>query len=200
MTDRGREQHQLPTVAWSSLLPGAELTIVKLSPDGSEAARYQGEVVGHYPDSWVLVLATWTNRTIDLGELSFSPGDNLLEWFSPRHPFNSFAVFSPADQLKGWYANVTHPARLDATQDLPVLIWHDLFLDLVGLADGSFTIRDEDELLSSGLSHTEPELYARIFEAQAELIRRFEHRLPPFANPPTFTALPDRYREKPLPQ
>jgi uncharacterized protein len=200
VTDRGLEQDQLTTGAWSSLLTGAELTIVKLAPDGSEAARYQGEVVGHYRDSWVLVLATWTNRMVDLGGLSFCPGDSLLEWFSPRHRFNAFAVFSSADQLKGWYANVTHPARLDATQDPPVLIWHDLFLDLVGLADHSFTIRDEDELLASGLSHAKPELYARILEAQSELIRRFELGLPPFASLPTITALRNRHRQKLLSQ
>jgi uncharacterized protein len=198
VTDRDLAQHRLTTGAWSSLLPGAELTIVKLAPDGFEAARYQAEVVGHYRDSWVLAFATWTNRTIDVGGLSFCPGDNLLEWFSPRHPFNAFAVFSPADQLKGWYANVTHPARLDATQDPPILIWHDLFLDLVGLADGSFTIRDEDELLASGLSHAEPELYERILKAQSELIRRFEQRLPPFANVPKLAALRSRYQQKQL--
>jgi uncharacterized protein len=200
VTDRDREQHELTTGAWSSLPLGADLTVVKLAPDGSEAARYQGEVVGHYPESWVLVLATWSNRTINLGGLSFCPGDTLLEWFSPRHPFNAFAVFSPADQLKGWYANVTHPARLDAGQDPPILIWHDLFLDLVGLADGSFTIRDEDELLASGLPHAEPELYARIREAQSELVRRFEHRLPPFANAPTITARRNHYQQKLLSQ
>jgi uncharacterized protein len=200
VNDRDLEQHQLTTGAWSSLLPGTELTIVKLAPDGSEAARYQGEVVSHCRNSWVLVLATWTNQTVDLGELSFCPGDKLLEWFSPRHPFNAFAVFSPADQLKGWYANVTHPAWLDVGQDPPILIWHDLFLDLVGLADGSFTIRDEDELLASGLSHAEPELYARILEAQSELVRRFEHRLPPFANVPTITARRNHYQQKLLSQ
>ncbi len=200
MNDRDLERHQLITAAWSSLLPGTELTIVKLAPDGSEAARYLGEVVGHYRDSWIPVLATWTYRTVDLGDLSFSPGDNLMEWFSPWHPFNAFAVFSPADQLKGWYANVTHPARLDVTQDRPVLIWHDLFLDLVGSADGSFTVRDEDELLASGLSDTEPELYGRILEAQSELIQRFEHRLPPFANVPTMRSRRNGDRTKLLAQ
>jgi uncharacterized protein len=200
VTDRDLEANQRTTATWSSLLPGAEVSIVKLAPDGSEAARYQGEVVGHCCDSWVLVQATWTNQAIDLGGLSFCPGDNLLEWFSPRHPFNAFAVFSSAARLKGWYANVTHPARLDATQDPPVLIWHDLYLDLVGLADGSFTIRDEDELLASGLSRAEPELHARILEAQSELIRRFEHRLPPFANLPTLAALRNPFRQKLLSQ
>ena len=200
MTDPDRELRQPTTATWSSLLPGTELTIVKLAPDGSEAARYRGEVVSHREDSWILVQATWTNRTVELGELSFFPGDVLLEWFSPRHPFNAFAVFSAKKRFKGWYANVTHPARLDVTQDPPTLIWHDLFLDLVGLADGSFTVRDEDELRASGLSHAEPELYARILEAQSELIRRFEHRLPPFATLPTFTALRNRYPQKLLSQ
>jgi uncharacterized protein len=192
VTDPDRELRQPTTATWSSLLPGTELTIVKLAPDGSEAARYRGEVVSHREDSWILVQATWTNRTVELGELSFCPGDVLLEWFSPRHPFNAFAVFSAKKRFKGWYANVTHPARLDVAADPPVLIWHDLFLDLVGLADGSFTVRDEDELLASGLSHAEPELYERILGAQSELIRRFELQLPPFVNLATLTALRDR--------
>jgi uncharacterized protein len=184
VTDPDPERPLTATAAWSSLLPGARLTIVKLAPDGSEAARYQGEVVGHREDSWVLVQATWTNRTIELGGLSFCPGDGLLEWFSPLHPFNAFAVFSPMDRFKGWYANVTHPARLNVTTDPPVLIWHDLFVDLVGLPDGSFTLRDDDELLDSGLADADPELHARILGARSELIRRFERWLLPFADLP----------------
>ena len=70
----------------------------------------------------------------------------------------AFAVFSPQDHFKGWYANVAHPALLDATIDPPVLFWHDLYLDLVGLPDGSFTVRDDDELLASGLADANPEL------------------------------------------
>ena len=187
MTVPDQERPQTATAAWSSLLAGAELTIVKLAPDGSEAARYRGEVVGHSDDSWILVQATWTNRTIEVGELSFCPGDDLLEWFSRRHPFNAFAVFSPEARLKGWYANVTHPARLDATTDPPMLIWHDLFLDLVGLPDGSFTLRDDDELLASGLVKADPELHERIVGARSELIRRFVRRLPPFADSSAMT-------------
>jgi hypothetical protein len=80
------------------------------------------------------------------------------------------------------------------------LIWQDLFLDLVALADGSFTVRDDDELLASGLSQAEPELHAHILEARSELIRRFEHRLPPFADLPAITALRDRYQQKLLAQ
>jgi hypothetical protein len=181
VADRDAEQGQQEP-AWSSLLPGAAVTVVKLAPDGSEAARYRGDVVGRCQDSWLLVQATWTYRGIEVGGLSFCPGDELLEWFSPRHPYNAFAVFSPQDHFKGWYANVAHPARLDATIDPPVLFWHDLYLDLVGLPDGSFTVRDDDELLASGLAEADPALQARILAARSELIRRFQDQLPPFAD------------------
>jgi hypothetical protein len=194
VTDRDQEQRQQEAVIWSALLPGTELTIVKLAPDGSEAARYRGQVVGHRPDSWLLVQATWTNRRIELGSLTFCPGDEFLEWFSPRHPFNAFAVFSPQDRCKGWYANVAYPARLDATTDPPVLFWHDLYLDLVGLPDGSFSVRDDDELLASGLADADPELHARILGARSELIRRFQHRLPPFVDVSAMT--PSRFRNQ----
>ena len=190
MTDRDQEQRQQELVIWSALPPGTVLTIVKLAPDGSETARYQGEVLAHHQDSWLLVQAKWTNRRIELGGLSFCPGDEILEWFSPRHAFNAFAIFSPQDRFtfKGWYANVAYPARLDATADPPLLFWHDLYLDLVGLPDGSFNVRDEDELLASGLADTNPELHARILEARSELIHRFQRGLPPFAEMSAMTS------------
>ncbi|HEX2282839.1 MAG TPA: DUF402 domain-containing protein [Thermomicrobiales bacterium] len=200
MIVRDEDQGQQEAVAWLALLPGAAVTVVKLAPDGSEAARYRGDVVNHCQDSWLLVQATWTHRRIELGGLSFCPGDELLEWFSPRHPYNAFAVFSPQDHFKGWYANVAHSARLDATIDPPVLIWHDLYLDLVGLPDGSFTVRDDDELQASGLADADPELQARIVAARSELIRRFLHRLPPFADVSQMTPSQLRHQQNLLAQ
>jgi uncharacterized protein len=187
VTDRDEEQSRQETIISSALPTGTVLTVVKRAPDGSEAARYPGEVVGHRPDSWLIVRATWTNRRIEVGGLSFCPGDELLEWFSPRHRFNAFAVFSAEDRFKGWYANVAYPVRLDATTDPPVLFWHDLYLDLVGVPDGSFTVRDEDELLASGMVDANPELHACILEARSELIHRFQRQLPPFADVSTMT-------------
>jgi len=200
MTDRDEERRQQETRILSALHPGTVLTVVKRAPDGSEAARYKGRVVGHRQDSWFLVQATWTDRKIEVGWLSFCPGDELLEWFSPRHPFNAFALFSPQDRFKGWYANVAYPAQLDTTTDPPVLFWHDLYLDLVGLPDGSFTIRDEDELLASGLADANPELHVRILEARSELIRRFQGQLAPFADVSTTTSFQVRDQRNPLVQ
>jgi Protein of unknown function (DUF402) len=170
------------TGAWSALRPGTKLSIVKLAPDGSEAARYAGEVAaGIDGDGWTVVSARWTHGTMELDGLELRTGDHLLEWFSPRHSVNAFAVMTANGRLKGWYANVTHPARLDLSTDPPTLIWHDLFVDLVGLPDKTFTMRDDDELEASGLHHLDPELHGIILEARGELIRRFEREEPPFA-------------------
>jgi hypothetical protein len=166
---------------WAKLRPGMQLTIVKLAPGGEEAARYEGEVMAaDTPDPWVIVRAVWTYRLVELDGLSFQPGDVLREWFSPEHPFNAFAVFSPDGFFRGWYANVAYPARLDRRVSPPLLIWHDLYVDLVGLPDGSYTMRDDDELEASGLSTADAALYRRIVAARAELVRRFEAGLPPF--------------------
>jgi hypothetical protein len=186
MLDPAPISEPAPPRNWASLVPGTRIIVVKLAPDGMEAARYPGEVVArHEPGDWVIVRASWTHRRIDLDGLSFVPGDELLEWFSPKHPFNAFAVFSPQGLFRGWYANVSLPAFLQPCdgpedQDLPVLVWHDMYLDLVGLPDGSYALRDEEELQASSLGDQDPELYEAIRDAMEILRRRFSTQLPPF--------------------
>ena len=38
--------------------------------------------------------AIWTHRDLDLDGLEFRAGDHLLEWFSPTHPMNAFALLT----------------------------------------------------------------------------------------------------------
>jgi hypothetical protein len=109
-----------------------------------------------------------------------------LEWFSPELPFNAFAILSPAGELRGWYANVTKPAYLlpaEADSGRPVLVWHDLYVDLVGLPNGEYTIRDLEELHASSLARDDPRLFDSVIEAGEELRRRFTNEQPPFVAP-----------------
>lgn len=165
---------------WSALRAGDHLTVVKLRPDGAEATRYPGEVVAATPEGWLVVRAVWTQPAMDLDSLSLMPGDELQEWFSPHHPFNAFAVRSQRSGLTGWYANVTYPAQLSLDSELPRLVWHDLYVDLVGFPDGRYVMRDDDELRDSGLARSDPPLHARILAARAEMIERFTRRAVPF--------------------
>ena len=166
---------------WPALKLGRPIAILKRHPDGREATRYPGVVMASdAPAPWVAVEAAWVRAVVELDGLRFVPGDTLHEFFSPAHPFNVFTVISPEGTIRGWYANVTHPATLDQTTDPWTLTWHDLFLDLIGLPDGSFTIRDEDELAEADLLGSDPLLHAAILVAGTELAARFQRRDVPF--------------------
>jgi len=170
-----------PIADWAALTVGAPLTVVKLAPDGSEVTRYPGVVTAAGAAApWVAVAATWVTRVVDLDGLTFVPGDRLVEFFSPVDPFNVFAVFTPEGDLRGWYANVTHPSWIEPVTDPPTLFWHDLYVDVVALPDGRVTVRDEDELAESGLATTDPLLHARILTTRDELLRRVTLRAFPF--------------------
>lgn len=167
-------------VEWARIRSGTRINVVKVAPEGHEVTRYPGLVIAHRDDGWVVVQATWTYRPVELDGLQFRPGDVLLEWFSPVAPYNAFAVHAPEGELRGWYANVTYPTRLDPDEDPPLLTWHDLYIDLVGLPDGSVTVRDEDELRDSKLEQGDPTLHSEIIAARDELLRRFAARIAPF--------------------
>ncbi|CAA9548628.1 MAG: hypothetical protein AVDCRST_MAG73-2663 [uncultured Thermomicrobiales bacterium] len=157
------------------------MTVVKLAPGGAEVTRYPGVVVeAGAPAPWLAVEARWVNRLVELDGLRFETGDTLHEFFSPHDWFNAFAVFSPDGRLRGWYANVTHPATLDQATDPPTLYWHDLFLDVVALPGGALTVRDEDELAEANLAATDLTLHARIVATCDEILRRVSVRAFPF--------------------
>ena len=169
------------TPSWPRLPVGAPLTVVKLAPDGSKAARYAGTVVeADAPSPWFAVAAVWRNRRVELNGLVFEPGDTLHELFSPTQCFNAFAVFAPDGRLRGWYGNVTHPPTLDLDADPPVLAWHDLFLDVVLLPDDALAVLDEDELAAARLDVLDPSLHAVILAARDELLDRARRRDVPF--------------------
>ena len=168
---------------WRGLGLGQPVVVVKLDPQGVEAARYSADVVDRAADDWLALRAIWTHQLIEMDGLRFAPGDVLIEWFSPHLPFNAFGVLDPAGALRGWYANVTRPAHLAADPEntgTTILVWHDLYLDVVGLPDGSSVVRDENELAASGLESRDPELHAEIVEAARELTRRFAKSVIPF--------------------
>jgi hypothetical protein len=153
------------------LTPGASITVVKRAPDGSEATRYRAIVQASRVDaSWVEVEAEWTNRAVTVAGLTFEPGDILREFFSPIHPYNAFAVISADGAHKGWYGNVTYPAFLLDSALVPVLVWHDLYLDVVMLTDGTVHLLDDDELDAAPPPFTEAAMYKAIHAARDDLL------------------------------
>jgi uncharacterized protein len=167
--------------AWPNLASGATVDVVKRAPDDAVAATYPATVLdAGAPPPWIALAATWTRREIDLDGLRFTPGDDIVEYFSPIDPFNVFAVFAPHGVLRGWYGNVAYPATLDWSNGRPRLTWHDLYIDLVMLPDGQLTIRDEDELAASRLATRDPALHAAILAARDRMQDLARRRAFPF--------------------
>jgi predicted RNA-binding protein associated with RNAse of E/G family len=132
------------------------------------------------PAPWLVAEARWTMREVATAGLRFMPGDTLHEFFSPDHWFNVFSVFAPDGALRGWYANVTHPATVDFAASPAILTWHDLYVDVILLPDRDPETLDEDELAASGLASTDPGLHARILATRDELLRLARARAFPF--------------------
>lgn len=157
---------------WDRLTPGQGVLIEKVPWEGGRnIVRYEGEIVRSVvPSPWVEVRASWTMTEVNVAGLPFRNGDELREFFSPRHPYNAFAVYALDGTLRGWYGNVTHTARLRQEDGRLVLSWPDLVLDLVMLPDGSAIMVDDDEVDGSGFRSTAPWLVDQMFDARTELL------------------------------
>ncbi len=157
--------------AFAILTPGSVVTVVKRAPDGSEAARYQTTVAETAaPSPWIELVAEWTLPRVEVAGLVFETGDTLREFFSAKHPYNAFAVISPDGEFRGWYGNVTYPAFMESENGQDILVWHDLYLDVVILADGTMHLLDDDELAGSPISAANPAFAAEIEQARRDLI------------------------------
>jgi hypothetical protein len=166
---------------WELLTPGTTVEMVKRQIDGEDRARYPGMIQPTLArDPWVEIEALWTTPSVTQGPLTFSPGDVIREFYSWRHPYNAFSVYSPQGVHKGWYANVTYPSFIEMQRGEPVVIWQDMLLDVVADAAGEYEVLDEDELAASGLATTDPDLHCMILEARDEILKELRNRTGPF--------------------
>ena len=179
--DAGWHPDPASVEALAALTPGAVVTVVKRAPSGAETTRYTARVVETFaPEPWIEVVATWGHGRLVVSGLVFEPGDTLREFFSAEHPFNAFAVFSPGGELRGWYGNVTYPAFVDTVNREDILVWHDLYLDVVILPDGATHLLDDDELAASPIPTADPGFAAAIVQARCDLIDAIPTLIPGF--------------------
>jgi hypothetical protein len=136
-----------------------------LKPLKNKTVRYEAELL-QQNDTCVLLLATWNAGRVDLGYLSFEDGDQLYEYFYSDRWYNIYDVRDAAGERKGWYCNLTRPARFerDAVES------EDLEIDVFVSADRRTILTlDEDEYQSRGLQHSEPASHQAVLAALAEL-------------------------------
>ncbi|GGU55776.1 DUF402 domain-containing protein [Streptomyces lavendofoliae] len=132
--------------------PSVEVRLVKA---GRTKIRYPAQVLAD-DGTRITVRAPWAADGVrDFGFVRFEPGDVFTEHYWRDRWYAVKEVRSGDGALKGWYCDVTRPARVDGV--LGEVLVEDLDLDLWVSADGAEVLRlDEDEFAASGLAERDP--------------------------------------------
>ena len=121
--------------------PGGSITVHKLDAEGAEVFRYVGDIV-HRTETSLVLEAIFDMEQREFHGLTFRSGDRFVETHYSDRWYNILAVHDfDTGLLKGWYCNITRPAKIENDS----LSAEDLALDLVVLPNGSQYVIDEDE-------------------------------------------------------
>lgn len=119
----------------------SEITVYKLNEKGEKVWQYEGVVLARTEQS-VQLEAFFKRKDYTTAYHTFRNGDRMMEWFYSDRWYNIFQMHDvDDDRLKGWYCNITRPARLEAK----AIYAEDLALDVFVYPDGRYLVLDEDE-------------------------------------------------------
>ena len=157
------------------------ITIHLLKPGKGATITYTGELLRHEP-GYMLIHARWERPRLDLGYVAFELGDHFYEHFYTERWYTVFELRSEAGALKGWYCNISRPARIDGD----AIISEDLELDLFVAPDRMQRLRlDLDEFAARGFDRSDPTAHAAALAALNELEQMAQAGVPPFDIPTT---------------
>jgi protein associated with RNAse G/E len=119
------------------------ITVHKLDHRGQEVWSYRGIVLAEDDDRMVLE-ARFDLPDRQVEKLWLRRGDRFLETYYRNRWYNVFAVHDSADDhLKGWYCNITRPARFEPSGT--DLFAEDLAVDMIVYPDRHWTVLDVEE-------------------------------------------------------
>ncbi len=122
-------------------MPPTPIIVSKLNTKGQETWRYAGTLL-HMNGSEIVVEAYFDRPDTPFHGVILKLGDRFEETYFTDRWYNILEIHDlDTQELKGWYCNVSHPARYTGG----VLSYIDLALDLFVYADGRQLVLDEDE-------------------------------------------------------
>ena len=118
-----------------------EIIVIKLNIEGIETWRYTGQVIERH-EKYLRLEALFNRDDMPFHGITFGRGDRFIESYFSDKWYNIYEIHDrETDELKGWYCNVTSPARIEKEQ----VSYVDLALDLLVYPDKSMLVLDEDE-------------------------------------------------------
>ena len=125
-----------------------DVNVIKCDHLGNELWRYSGDFFRRM-DNGVIIKALFNvEKDVEVDKLIFSYGDVFFEAYYWDRWFNIFEVYDGrSEKLKGWYCNITYPAKITDSE----IKYRDLVLDLLVYPDGQQVVLDEGEFLQLDL-------------------------------------------------
>ncbi len=153
-----------------------KIIVHKLNEKGVEVWHYEGEMLESTATS-VTLEAFFDREDVDFHEISLKTGDRFVETYHTDLWYNTFAIFdSEDDRFKGWYCNITRPAKIKNGH----VYADDLALDIIVYPDRSWLILDEDEFDELVLPREDRDKALNAIEVLIEYARNKEG---PFRSP-----------------
>lgn len=153
------------------------LLIRKYDHLGNMKVHYEGRLVNRdVQGRCIIAEAEWISPTARLGYVTLNAGDVFIETFYENRWYNIFEIQSPQGQVKGWYANITRPARIVPQANKLEIEWDDLALDVWMWPNGKMQTMDEHEFEDIKPELTTDELaqsLAAVDKVRMELKRRW---------------------------
>ena len=127
------------------------MRIIKNDHLGNSVWEYDGKVIEQSASAF-LIEAHFNRSDLMFNGIFLREGDRFLELYPLEKWFNIFELHDKDnDEIKGWYCNITRPARYDAEK----ISYDDLALDLLVYPDRKMLVLDEDEFRSLSLNQIE---------------------------------------------
>ena len=148
------------------------MDIIKNDHCGKEIWRYPAEVLSQ-TDACITLEAYFNRDDYSAGFVVFKRDDRFVETFYRDRWYNVFAIYDRDDhRLKGWYCNITRPARWNADELAADDIALDVWVPAVdGEGFGKPLVLDQEEFVELGLKPAEMEQALKAVEEIKSLAR-----------------------------
>ena len=127
------------------------MRVIKNDHLGNCVWEYESKIIEKTPSA--LLLEAYFNRSdLMFNGVLLREGDRFLELYPTGKWFNIYEIHDKVDdKIKGWYCNITRPARFDEEK----ISYDDLALDLLIYPDRKILVLDEDEFRALSLEPAE---------------------------------------------
>ena len=122
--------------------------VIKQNTQYEETWRYKGKILKQTSNR-VLLEAHFNRSDLPFHGIVLRQNDRFVELYFGDRWYNIFEIHDRNDdRVKGWYCNVTLPAKMEDG----MICYVDLALDLLVFPDGRRLVLDEDEFEALSIS------------------------------------------------